>query len=248
VIIIIIYNNNNIYILGTHELKTTTKINPRKEVSVSAPIETNISWLFSRVVNGGVMGFGIDRMAKSCHTPRRNDDVEEALRFCGHLSQWLSRVHSHFINALFPVQSGHSLDLSAINSEGLFVPVLPFFEDAEAEGGEEEKKAIESESEKGEKGDILLVTKGSKVLPLSYINPFLAEQLRSLNEKIEVMAKVFPADGEVITANEGRILIAALHGRDICQVLFIFCCGLSLLWFCLVLCFSIFILGKLCAF
>ena len=167
------------------------------------------------------MGFTIDRTAKSCHTPRRNDDVTAALEFCGNLARWFERVHAYFLNDLFSAQSGHSLDLSAINSGGLFVPVLPFFDDSQADEGGSGSGSSGGESEEGKegsKGGLALVTKDAGVLPLSYINPFLAEQLRSLNEKIDVMSKVFPADAKVITANEGRTMIAVLHGRDICQV------------------------------
>ena len=171
------------------------------------------------------MGFSINRMAKSCHTPRRNEDIEEGLRFCRNMWNWLGGVKEYIQLSLFPAQVDHSLDLSAINSDGVFVPVLPFFEDVEKSGngkslmGPSEQNKGESESEG--KGDVLLVIKeegNSRVLPLSYINPFLAEQLRSLNEKIGVMGKVFPAEEKVITSNEGRIVIATLHGRDVCQV------------------------------
>jgi hypothetical protein len=172
------------------------------------------------------MGFRIDRMAKSCHTPRRNDDIEDALRFHENFCRWFGNVQSFFERTLFPVQSGHSLDLSAINSNGVFVPVLPLFEDVEAAGRKGGKSGGEIESEEGrsgkeeKKGDVLLVVEEDRgsVVPLSYINPFLSEQLRSLNEKIGIMAKVFPANEGVITAAEGRLVIAAIHGQDICMV------------------------------
>lgn len=56
---------------------------------------------------------------------------------------------------------------------------------------------------------------GSGVVPLDYMNPFLDEQLRALEERFKEAAKVLPSDGKLITAAEARILIGLIHVRQI---------------------------------
>jgi hypothetical protein len=60
---------------GTVEIMTTSDKSPRPETRVVDPIEVNVTWLLRDAA-----AFKIDRSAKSCRTPRRNADVEAALR------------------------------------------------------------------------------------------------------------------------------------------------------------------------
>jgi hypothetical protein len=60
---------------GAVEIVTTSDKSPRPETRVVDPIEVNVTWLLRDAA-----AFKIDRSAKSCRTPRRNADVEAALR------------------------------------------------------------------------------------------------------------------------------------------------------------------------
>jgi hypothetical protein len=44
-------------------------------------MDVNITWLLQHLGDDNKSKFVIDRQAKSCHTPRRNDQVEEALEY-----------------------------------------------------------------------------------------------------------------------------------------------------------------------
>mmetsp|Transcript_232 Transcript_232/g.438 ORF Transcript_232/g.438 Transcript_232/m.438 type:complete len:862 (-) Transcript_232:69-2654(-) len=195
---------------GSCVIKTSSDHNPRSNI-VRPGIDVNISWLFSRMNSKDQMIFKINRGASSCKTPRRNECIYDALNYFGTLSRWATRVTSYFKNDLFPAQQDHSLDLGALNSTGMFIPVLPLFEDVEAAG----LPAVEDAKGKGKEDGALQI--GSKVVPISYINPFLAEQLRSINEKMENLGKVFPNDKSVITVVEGSLLSTMAHANDLVQ-------------------------------
>lgn len=78
----------------------------------------NISWLLGKFdKESGKVKFSIDRAAKSCHTPRRNDEIDAALRFYQSIYSWGDQVHRYFMNDLFPVQVDHGLDLSIIKDQ-----------------------------------------------------------------------------------------------------------------------------------
>lgn len=137
---------------GTCEIVTTSEVSPKPETKVCNPIDVNISWLLERVVAptekakakaGGtvldlVVSFEIDRTKKSCHTPRRNTEVDTALRFFRVLAVWAGQVNAYFRNNVFPTQSLDKLDMAAINDSGVFVPVAPLM----LPGGADEKGVV----------------------------------------------------------------------------------------------------------
>lgn len=117
---------------GTCELITSSKDNsPRSKVNVLPPIEADLSWLLRRIRQARAISFTIDRNAKTCHTPRRNADVEAALDYFASFGKFAKGVETYLQRGLFPVQPSHvsqGLDLSAINAQRVFVPVLALFE------------------------------------------------------------------------------------------------------------------------
>jgi hypothetical protein len=102
---------------GSVEIITTTDKSPRPEIRVVDPIEVNITWLLRET-------FKIDRNAKSCRTPRRNNDVEAALNAFESLHSWCARVASYFQSSGFSAQALDKLDMGAINANGVFVPFV----------------------------------------------------------------------------------------------------------------------------
>jgi hypothetical protein len=105
---------------GTVEIITTTDKSPRPETRVVDPIEVNVTWLLRDAA-----AFKIDRSAKSCRTPRRNADVEAALRAFEALHSWCARVASYFQSSVFSAQALDKLDMGSINDNGVFVPFVP---------------------------------------------------------------------------------------------------------------------------
>lgn len=98
---------------------------------------------------------------------------------------------------MFHQQANHGLDLSAINDASIFNPVLPLFESS-------------SSSSSSNSND-------SAKIPPVYINSFLAEQVRSLEEKKKDLAKVFSANGALITIVEATLLTTLLHSKQVAE-------------------------------
>ncbi|HRH00808.1 MAG TPA: hypothetical protein PLR99_31415, partial [Polyangiaceae bacterium] len=186
---------------GSVEMKTGAKTTPRPRSVVRPPAEVNVTWLFGHLDAEARPSFAIDRTAKACHTPRRNPQVEAALRALEELHAWCGRVVAYFQTDLFPAQQEHGRDLSAIHAGDVFVPVVPLFE---ADHGETRPGASEPDG---------------GVLPASFASAFLAEERRTLVEKCRALSATFPSDGSLITAVEGGLLVTLLHAREVCQQL-----------------------------
>ncbi len=176
---------------GSIEIKTAARSTPRREVVIRPFVDVNITWLLDHLDADARASFSIDRADSSCHTPRRNPQIDGALRALEELYSWCERAVAYFKNDLFVAQQEHGHDLSEINDDEVFVPVLPLFEG-------------------GTKGD-------GGLLPASYAEQFLAEQRRSLDEKCRALSTVFPRDRSVITAVEAGLLVTLLHAKQICQ-------------------------------
>lgn len=183
---------------GNIEIKTAAKTTPRPATVVRDPLTADISWLLHQADGDARVSFAIDRTAAACHTPRRNRQIDEALRALDELHGWCARVHAYFLHDLFPAQQDHGLDLEAIDDTGVFVPVLPLFE-----------------GERHTRGAVAVASEG--VLPLAFAESFLAEQQRSLDEKHQSLARVFPRTDAPITVVEADLLVTLLHIRQICQ-------------------------------
>jgi hypothetical protein len=88
------------------------------------------------------------------------------------------------------VQPNHGFDLSAVNDTGVFVPVLPLFDSSSASASK---------------------------LPPVFINSFLSEQVRSLEEKRKEAAKVFTSNEKLITITAANLLITLIHIVHVCE-------------------------------
>ncbi|MFO0547088.1 MAG: hypothetical protein U0271_01805 [Polyangiaceae bacterium] len=175
------------------ELKTASKTPPRPKSVVRPMIDVELGWLLRQLDADLQANFTIARDDKDCHTPRRNPRVDEALRTLEGLFGWTHSVWTYFTRDLFPVQSDHALDLSAITATSVFVPVVPLFEDGVAEAAP------------------------GGVLPPEHLPALLREQQRSLQQKCKELTRVFPQDGGLVTALEASLLVIVLHARQICQ-------------------------------
>lgn len=125
---------------GTIELKTTSESTPKPASVVRPNIDVNISWLLQHLDENSGANFKIDRTAKSCHTPRRNSEVDGVLGFYSSYYRWCEQVNAYFSSTLFPVQTDHGLDLGAIKDQGIFVPVLPLFDKRHKKEKKEKKE------------------------------------------------------------------------------------------------------------
>ena len=199
---------------GTCRVKTSSDNKPRADVVVRPHIDANITWLFSRV-NKGKMNFKIDRDHPDCHTPFGNPQVLKGLSFAAQLRSFFRAVDSYFISTLFPIltlNDNHTLDSlkRTLNSASVFVPVAPLFDDSKTESLPE----LADDKGKGEEKEIS-IRSGTGVVPISYIGPFLREQVRSLKEQHGRVHSILPESKTVISAAEGCLLITSKHGIEV---------------------------------
>jgi hypothetical protein len=171
---------------GSVEIVTTSDKSPRPEVRVVDPIDVNITWLLRDAA-----AFKIDRAAKSCRTPRRNGDVEAALRAFEALHGWCARVASYFQSSVFSAQALDKLDMGAINGSGVFVPFVPLM--LPPTGAQ----------------------KSGALLPAQDQEAFIGEQKRSLEAKLTALGKAFADEKKLVTGAEAMLLSAAAHVQQI---------------------------------
>jgi len=73
----------------TNTINTTTPVMPERELVVSPPVDLTLTWLLQQLVpipsqsnpSALAVRFAVNRTQPTCHTPRRNADVEAALAF-----------------------------------------------------------------------------------------------------------------------------------------------------------------------
>ncbi len=187
---------------------------PRSKRTVRDSIDVSITWLLEQI-NAGTskLQFAIDRSRKSCHTPRRNEDISSSLSHFSAFYSWSARVHSYFVNDLFPAQQNNALDMTSLNVKTIFVPVVPLFEERAAEGSAIEDRPGDALVAVGSTG----AQNSKAVLPIGDVNLFLEEQKRSLSAKCVELAAIFPQQEKLVTMAEATICVAVLHAKQIAQ-------------------------------
>lgn len=180
------------------------KKSPRPASTTNEPIDIQITWLLQHISDSN--SFCIDRSVGSCHTPRRNKDIDDALIFFHLLMVWGNSIHSYFVHCLAggTVSENENVssitphthaDLAAINVRKVFVPVLPLFHDSD-------------DSSSSEEGTILTTTE---------VTMLLDEMTRTMKEKVKVLTTSFPsAEGhDLISVAEAKLSIAALLSVEV---------------------------------
>lgn len=192
-----------------HIITTNSDDTPLPATRITSPVEVNITWLMQQLNGEGTLAFKIDRSTKDCKTPRRNRDIDQALDFCLDFYNMSGRVAS-WLHSLFNLQTGHDLDMSAINTSGLFVPVLPLFENSVDEKDEVKNTSLVAIGpvEQGEK---------SPLLPLGDVHKFLTEQQRCLAAKFAALAKIYPATPTPISTIGATFVVVCKHIQDCCN-------------------------------
>lgn len=124
----------------THEHCKPT--GPIAERTSHPPIEINLTWMLQQIApNERLCQFYIDRTKSSCRTPRRNENVDEAIQFEHDLQTWARAVASYPLKVLqlrighrhkptSPTEDGTDKcpDLGSITDENIFAPVVPLLE------------------------------------------------------------------------------------------------------------------------
>ena len=170
------------------ELRTTTSANPRYESRQHEPIDIDLSWLFRQISQEGEkmqISFGINRVIKSCRTPRRNNDVGHAEKFFLALQRWSERTSSFILDLLRGIPPlSNAVDATSLNNiaNSTFLPCLPLFEKKEENEGFVSNAVMETDALPV---SLVSAPSTSPVLSPSDVNALLEEQLRSLTKACE---------------------------------------------------------------
>ena len=203
---------------STQQIKTTTKVNPRKEIQIYSPRDMNITWLLQHVERDNfAINFGIERGDKKCRTPRRNQNIEDAIHYFDQVKKWSEEIIYFFKSIYFPIAIEHSYDLSCTEPKGIFIPIVPLLEEYK----KNPMPAIENDSNDLSDETLLSVSNKSKspILSKVDIDALLTEHMRSMQEKCDVINATLPsADGtSLISTAEGILCAVTEHGHKLSQ-------------------------------
>eukprot|EP00667_Euglena_gracilis_P011815 EG_transcript_12089 len=212
---------------GRAELITATKDSSPKPAARSVPpIDFQFTPLLDRLNEALQPTLAIDRTHCDCHTPRRNSQVEDMVTFCTGLWEWAEQALGYLRGQLFPTQPHCRVDLNALDAATVFVPVVAAFCDSPHTVQAIENPANPSVDSTAVSAALTIPVGvgavASVVLPSAEdLNRYLAEQQRSLAEKLQVLAGSFPAgqtegDG-LVTLAEGRLTVALLHLQSVAE-------------------------------
>ncbi|KAJ9471594.1 hypothetical protein DIPPA_28425 [Diplonema papillatum] len=196
------------------KVKTTTDKSPQVEAKEYPSIDVELTWLLQHVnAENGQVSFSIDRSHKHCLTPLRNEDAEKAVTFSLSVDKWSRRVAAQ-LQKFFGVVQDNTLDMSSLQSSGDgFLPFAPLLEEGrkgDAQLPQLKQRRVEAtqtdtvvEYKKQHEGDVPAVLEGTDLEAL------LQEEERQIVERLETVAKAFPASGGegLITQDEARLMI-----------------------------------------
>jgi hypothetical protein len=216
--------------LGRQELITTTKKAPHPQSAIRPDIDVNITWLLNHFNPASNMpNFEIDRERTDCHTPRRNKDVDAAIKYHQDIGLWCKQVCNYFGRVLGKIVTNRDRDLLeiAMNTDSVFVPVVPLLIDNRMNENDSTTNTLEcngNASTEEKKTDESVVTNQTasctRTIPINDLNLFLKEEYQSLHSKCSDIGKSFP-DGitstAVISSSEGELLVTLGHLEHICQ-------------------------------
>jgi len=198
---------------------TTAKQSPARNFSPAVVADVKLTWLLEHLGlsdddkddssgSGTKTKFSIDRLSKSCRTPRRNSEVFAALKFARDLAGWSYRVGDHLkgtVDKLIPEQpvireeEGGATDLDNIVNErrlgkimleGIFHPIVPLMENG-------------------------------TVLRHEDAALFLQEQERTIDEAIQKWNKLFhdasTSPSKLVSSAEAEVTLLTRHLKELAQ-------------------------------
>ena len=172
--------------------------------------------------------FSIDRDSDDCRTPRRNKQVDAAISFWQSVESWSQSVNQYFFGTLFPIQQQHSstkdknvYDVSAIRSDGLYVPIVPFFEERNANtksssaltDGSDSDSNSNSVSVSSNEQSILQV-RVQVTMTAQDIDACISEQKKRLDGLRTVLKGTFPASFGLINSSAAEVNHSLNHSLN----------------------------------
>ncbi|KAJ9471593.1 hypothetical protein DIPPA_28405 [Diplonema papillatum] len=196
------------------KVKTTTEKSPQVEARENPNIDVELTWLLQHVkAANGQVSFSINRSHKKCLTPLRNEDAEKAVSFTQHASLW-SRSVAAQLQEFFGVVQDNTFDMGSLQTQGdAFLPFAPLLE--EGRKGDDQQPPLKQRRIEATQTDTVVAYKKQHegdvpaVLEGTDLEALLQEEERQIVERLETVAKAFPASGGegLITQDEARLMI-----------------------------------------
>lgn len=206
---------------GQCELKRRSETLPFNAVAVVPPRDINISWLLRHLQENHqgqhAPSFYIDQTCDSCHTPCNNADITAAVRFFKTFRQWSSETYEYLSAVFFPILDSTSLDLSCINSEDVFVPILPLLSASNS------RKRI---SDAGVDSGVVSVRLEDSIVPAAEATQLCYEERCSLTRKFESIEPLFVdvRPHALLSFSDTKLLVLLSHMYDWTQF---YCYGIN---------------------
>eukprot|EP00548_Thalassiothrix_antarctica_P002812 CAMPEP_0194134468 /NCGR_PEP_ID=MMETSP0152-20130528/4546_1 /TAXON_ID=1049557 /ORGANISM="Thalassiothrix antarctica, Strain L6-D1" /LENGTH=1063 /DNA_ID=CAMNT_0038830223 /DNA_START=66 /DNA_END=3257 /DNA_ORIENTATION=+ len=221
-------NHNSIDLLARSASTTITTTGSRESPFPShtkhSPIFHDFTWILRQMKEGEDDGqrrtccFEIDRLKSGCFTPRRNDEIDDAIYFFDTLSSWFSKIRSHFTNHIegtilakhdpaSSVNEKVAPELKSIFDAQIFTPVLPLMEPNNG------NNIDNTTNTQGISRSLLVLctnqNSSSPLLSLGDIEFFLNEQRRSIGEAMTTLTAVFPSHQlmKLVTVAEASLVL-----------------------------------------
>jgi len=209
------------------EVKTRANAAPYPEHFLETPIEAPATYLLRHLTAvappaGGAdaaapaslyrASFSIDRLNSGCLTPRRNADVDAALRCASSLRAFADRVRHTVLNVWLPLGAaadpGRRLaDAQQLTAQAVLMPFALFTPPAAAAAAASDPAPAPSSTP-----PLALGVPGgsSALLDRAALNALLAESSRALEARCAELVAALPAAdaaGEALSGSEARLLV-----------------------------------------
>jgi len=203
------------------------------------PLDVSLTWLLKQIdIENMAAHFTIDTQDETTKTPRRNQQVEDAISFSAEMKKWMDRVRSRFaiqyeldfINKHNPARpspippEGNPKRLKHLTGDFIFVPVLPLMEEAGSDKSMEEKTpGVTSRSLLSfEASEVDDESVSRRVLSITDLTRLLNEQVRTLEETQESLQNSYPGrqPAKLISVAEASICVLCCHSMAVCSAYF----------------------------
>ena len=129
-----------------HIVSIITNTTFRPEVKILPPIDLDLTWLLQHISFDDFSPiFSINKNHRKCFTPCRNLEVKQALKSLQEINKWIQEILIYFKSEIFPLQIHYPLtniplpNISLINSNGIFNPIISIYIQEEEEEEEFEE-------------------------------------------------------------------------------------------------------------
>jgi len=194
-----------------------------------APIDLNLTFFLKNTnARKGICQFVIDRSDPTkCKTPRRNEQIDQAVQFAERVADFSSDVRDFFVHTIeqqifddrvAPTHYDHQAKLRQVSVEELFYPILPLM-DPPQRGREAATSACTNDVDPQESLLLRLSTvqhDDSPLLSQGDLDKFLQEQIRTLEDADQLAKRQFDGTG-IVSHVEASLVVLSIHGDKLAE-------------------------------